>query len=414
MQGIANLLNAPSMLEEWLNSLDLAIGIVEQNGGSFTYTYVNQKLKKSHSTAVGKSIDEVYRKEEKEYLLTALEQAEKNGHHEVTISRPGWLQVYAIPSTSSYLLQWNHPRTSETQTGNYQSMVDQNTDSIFVHDEEDRIVFVNPAGVQLVGAESCGECIGMSVHGFIQDEPQSDVQNRLDRVFESEFSILPPIERKIKRFDGRVIEVELTGSKVIFDGKPAIQTICRVISERRRKQNRLEEMAYYDQLTQVSNRRYFFKKLQLELQEIDQTDSLLSVLFIDLDNFKDINDQYGHKIGDDVLVIFTKRIKQMLRETDTFSRLGGDEFVVLLTDFQAASVPEQVAERMIERIQQPIVLNGHELQISVSIGIAIYPDHGVTKDILLTRADQALYEAKNNGRKCVEVYQHPSESPYKQ
>lgn len=404
MQGIAQLLNTPSLLEEWLHSLNVPIGIIEKNNHTYTYTYMNQTMKRVCIGAVGDALVHVHSEEERRILELALQKSEETGIYE-GYSRPHSLKIHAI-GKRAFLVQWSLDEASTNSLENYRSIVDNSMDSIVVHDENDQIVYVNPAGVHLMGATHESECLGLNVMGLIQDEPESSVQKRLRRILDKDMDTSAPLERKIKRIDGSIIEVELTGSRVVFDGKPAIQTVCRNISERRKKQSRLEEMAYYDQLTQVSNRRYFFNKLQMELEAVDVKHTILSVLFIDLDNFKDINDQYGHKVGDDVLVIFTKRVQQMLRDTDTFSRMGGDEFVVLLTNLHSKEAPAQVAERMIERIKQPIFIDDKELHISVSIGIAMYPDHGTTKETLLTRADHALYEAKNNGRKCVEVYKH--------
>ena len=406
MQGIAHLLNHTSFLEQWLHSMNVAIAIVEQNNDLYTYTYMNEEMKKSYGDCIGESIDDVHSREEAEVLIHSLEQSEMNKAFEISSSFPNRLNIHSIPSTKSFILQWDKGNLPETVADNYQSIVESSADSIVVHNESNEIVYANRAGIELLGAKRISECIGLNVESLLQDEQESEVQSRLRRVFADEFKTVVPIERKLQRLDGKVIEVELSGAKLFFNGEPAIQTVCRNISERRQKQSRLEEMAYYDQLTQVSNRRYFFNQLQMELQEVEENESILSLLFIDLDNFKDINDQYGHHVGDEVLVIFTKRVKQMLRDTDTFSRLGGDEFVVLLTNLQSSSDPEQVAERMIERVTQPIIIDEKELHISVSIGISIYPDHGKTRDDLLTKADQALYEAKNNGRKCVEVYKH--------
>ncbi|WP_079477746.1 sensor domain-containing diguanylate cyclase [Halobacillus salinus] len=405
MQGIAHLLNTPSLLEEWLHAVDLPIGIVEQEEHFYTYTYMNKTMQRVTSRSAGLLITGVHNETEASMLEEGLHKALQTGCFEHA-TPPFLFKIYAIPTTGSFLIQFQRDGLRKQKLENYESIVHNSLESIFIHDKNGHIVYLNPAAVALLGAKNTSECIGRSVRGLIQDEPESDVQKRLRLILESKWSKTAPIERKIKRVDGEVIEVELTGSKVTFDGKPAVQTVCRNISERRRKQSRLEEMAYYDQLTQVSNRRYFFEQLKSELEACEEADTILSVLFIDLDNFKDINDQHGHHVGDDVLIIFTKRVKQMLRETDTFSRLGGDEFVVLLTNLHSTNAPEQVAERMIERITQPIVVGGKELHISVSIGIAMYPGHGTTRDNLLAKADQALYEAKNNGRKCVSVYHH--------
>lgn len=140
-----------------------------------------------------------------------------------------------------------------------------------------------------------------------------------------------------------------------------------------------------------------------ELEQAEEDQSMLALLFIDLDNFKQINDRYGHQIGDEILVIFTKRVKQKLRDSDTLSRLGGDEFVILLTSITSGDQPNKVADRIMNSITKPIFKEGRAIHISASIGISIYPDHGRDRNDLMTRADRALYDAKERGRSRISV-----------
>ncbi|RWZ58796.1 sensor domain-containing diguanylate cyclase [Halobacillus fulvus] len=403
MQGIAHLFACPSTLKHLIHKHADAIAVVEKKNSEYRYTYVNETMNHFHHHLKGSRLEDVHDSDELKILIRFFEVADRRESPVTVTLSSRELMIHSLIPAQVYLLV--EQVYSNNDQRNFQSMVDLSPDAIFVHDESHRILYVNDAGVKLLEAKSKSDLLGLSVNGFIQDEQELEVKQRLQKIFADEFASPTPLERKVKQMNGRIIEVELHGSKVQFDGKAAIQTICRNITDRRIRQERLEEMAYYDQLTKVSNRRYFFDQLQIELDAIKDRSSILSLLFIDMDNFKEINDQYGHQIGDDVLVIFTKRVQQMLRETDTFSRLGGDEFVVLLTNLHSSEDAEKIASRIMNKITQSISVQGQQLSISVSIGIAICPDHGLNRDTLLTKADQALYEAKKKGRKCVKVYQ---------
>jgi len=127
-------------------------------------------------------------------------------------------------------------------------------------------------------------------------------------------------------------------------------------------------------------------------------DHLLAICFLDLDGFKPVNDTYGHKAGDQILIEVAKRLKDCIREQDTASRLGGDEFTLLLGDMERIEQCTQAIERIHEAIAQPYFIDGKQIQIGVSSGITVYPNDLSEPDILLRHADQAMYEAKNAGR----------------
>jgi len=124
----------------------------------------------------------------------------------------------------------------------------------------------------------------------------------------------------------------------------------------------------------------------------------LAILFVDLDRFKPINDSLGHEIGDKLLKIVAERMQSTVRETDTVSRVGGDEFVVLLSQIHAVAGAARVAENIIAALSQPYHVEGHELLLTASVGISIYPDSGKDASSLLRSADAAMYSAKGNGR----------------
>jgi len=162
--------------------------------------------------------------------------------------------------------------------------------------------------------------------------------------------------------------------------------------------------ANHDELTQLPNRSLFSDRLRQALTISKRTDSKLAILFIDLDNLKNINDHYGHKVGDDALKEVAVRIQSSIRESDTLARLGGDEFIILFAGFDSTSEVIQVAEKIRTLLLDPLDLNGQSIHTSASIGVAIYPDHGDNEIDLMNHADVAMYVAKTKGRNQIQVF----------
>jgi diguanylate cyclase (GGDEF)-like protein len=161
----------------------------------------------------------------------------------------------------------------------------------------------------------------------------------------------------------------------------------------------LQHIAHHDALTGLPNRLLLDNRLSQAIAQAHRNDTTLAVFYLDLDGFKPINDNFGHEMGDRVLVEVARRLSHCLRNSDTVARLGGDEFVALLTDLSSLSECKLTARRMLENITQPIILDGHRLNLSASIGISRYPNDGsANADILLRYADQAMYLAKAAGR----------------
>ena len=174
------------------------------------------------------------------------------------------------------------------------------------------------------------------------------------------------------------------------------------ISQRVKSQKQMHEMAFYDPLTHLPNRRLVMDRLAQQLTRARRTHCSLALLFIDLDNFKPINDELGHDVGDWLLQAAAQRIQGCLRASDTAARLGGDEFVVLLPDLASSEAALNVAEKIRLALAQEFVSEqGVGLKISSSIGVALYPEHGQTEKDLLRIGDEAMYLAKKGGRNAV-------------
>lgn len=170
--------------------------------------------------------------------------------------------------------------------------------------------------------------------------------------------------------------------------------------ERKRTHSRLEFLARYDHLTGLPNRALFLDRLQNSLQRAQRDDLRLAVLYLDMDNFKQINDTFGHSTGDQLLQEVAQRLKQCVRESDTIGRLGGDEFAVLLGNIGKSGDATLVAEIILAKLSNPYSLNDKTVISSPSLGIAIYPEHSKEELELVRLADEAMYVAKRDGGKC--------------
>ncbi|NSL53784.1 EAL domain-containing protein [Uliginosibacterium aquaticum] len=207
--------------------------------------------------------------------------------------------------------------------------------------------------------------------------------------------------------DGRVAPVWLSIS-VVRDEQGEVCNYVQVfsdISSLKASEERLDHLAHHDALTQLPNRLLLFTRLEHALAMAQRDGSLLALLMFDLDRFKDINDSFGHLVGDQLLQLLADRMGARLRKTDFFARLGGDEFTILLENLTRLEDAARVAEELIHSLETPFQLpNGIEVQCSVSIGISLFPGYGETAEALLQQADAAMYRAKAEGRGRFQYY----------
>ena len=215
-------------------------------------------------------------------------------------------------------------------------------------------------------------------------------------------------EARMRHRDGHWVWVLDRGkvSTRAADGSPLLMFGTHEdISDRKANEASMIYELQHDLLTKLPNRNLFLDRLQRALLNARRNSSKLAVMFVDIDKFKLINDNFGHDIGDLVLIEVAKRIKSCLRESDTAARIGGDEFTVLLPVIADAQDAVFVAEKIRQTVTHNFVLNEQSLDVSTSIGIAIYPEHGIDDETLMKNADAAMYYTKNHGRNNTKLYQ---------
>lgn len=162
--------------------------------------------------------------------------------------------------------------------------------------------------------------------------------------------------------------------------------------------------ATHDALTDLANRAYFFQRINEEAGKSERDKQPFAILFVDLDGFKQINDAYGHQCGDQTLKITAQRLQTLIRKSDIICRLGGDEFGLLLHGLYKSEDLRRFSEKLISLLSEPITIDHHTVRVTASIGISLFPNHGVLPDELVNKADQAMYRSKNRGKNVYTFY----------
>jgi diguanylate cyclase (GGDEF)-like protein/PAS domain S-box-containing protein len=283
----------------------------------------------------------------------------------------------------------------------YQFLFEQTTEGILLADvDSKRIIETNQAYCKLLGYPAV-------------DLLQKDIYQviALDReVIDNQLNSIEPekpfyVEESLHRCqDGTIVNVEEKITRSTFQNREIFCFTVRDISERKRSEERLQYQAFHDPLTNLPNRLFFNKELSIALANAQRNQNLLAVMFLDLDSFKNINNTLGHSIGDQVLQSFARRLTACVRGGDTVARWGSDEFTILLPRIRNTEDTIKLASRIFDTLKQPFIVEQHYLQLKTSIGIAVYPQDGEDKDILLRNADVALCRTKEQGRNHYQFY----------
>jgi diguanylate cyclase (GGDEF)-like protein/PAS domain S-box-containing protein len=286
----------------------------------------------------------------------------------------------------------------------FQAMVQYSADMITLLGTDLRVVYQSPA-VQEVLGRSASSFLGGSLADIVHPDDVSLAQAQLAKVLTGGLASTSEFEVRAAHRDGqwRTINVVITN---LFD-EPDVGAIVlnsRDVTDRHTLEKELNHQAFHDTLTGLANRALFFDRLSHAMDKGDRGENPVAVLFLDLDDFKAVNDSFGHPAGDDLLVEVAKRIRSATRPSDTVARFGGDEFAVLVETGTMPEAAQAVAERITEALTPTFRMLANDFAMRASIGIAIAQRSKVTPDDLLRDADLAMYVAKRNGKGRFEMY----------
>jgi diguanylate cyclase (GGDEF)-like protein/PAS domain S-box-containing protein len=309
-----------------------------------------------------------------------------------------WIEVRAYP-TEDGLSVYFHDITEQRRAADalrrseqrFRSLFEQAGDSILITDRELRVVAANASACATFGYSEA-EFVGSSVREVDSGFPYDLAL--LESLRAGHTHLLRITKR---RRDGSTFPAEVRVSRFEEDGEEFFQAIIRDLSEREEAERRLRQLATHDSLTGLPNRTLLHERLQDALGAC-APGAAVAVLFLDLDRFKEINDSFGHELGDVLLCEVAQRLRRVLRAGDTLARLGGDEFVVVAPCTGAAAEAESIAAAVLALLAAPVRVGTQDVIIGASIGISLYPQDAGSREVLFQTADTAMYRAKAAGR----------------
>ena len=291
----------------------------------------------------------------------------------------------------------------ETSEARFRVLTESSLDLISVLEEDGTIRYQSPALRTLMGYDP-SETIGSNIFDKIHPDDVEGARSAFRRVIERRQSS-EPLEFRVRHHDGMWRTFESLGTNCLAN--PHIRGVVfnsRDITDRKMIQQRIQHLAYHDNLTGLPNRSLLQDRLAHSIAHAERSQRRVAVLFIDLDNFKNINDTLGHDVGDELLRQVSRRLTECIRLEDTIARQGGDEFIVLLDSLDDSRGASVVAEKILNRLRQPFELGGTEQHVSGSLGIALYPEDGPDPQTLLKNADTAMFHGKSLGKNTYQFF----------
>jgi diguanylate cyclase (GGDEF)-like protein/PAS domain S-box-containing protein len=283
-------------------------------------------------------------------------------------------------------------------------LVQNSSDIMAILEDDGTLRYLSPSVERVLGYRP-EDLLGKRAFDYVHPDNIEFVSSSFAKVVKIS-GVRPPMELRVRAGDGSWRHVEVICNNRFYD--PDVQGMivnARDVTERKRAEEQLRYQALHDLLTDLPNRRLFVDRLQQALRRTRRRpEHKAAVLFMDLDNFKVINDSVGHKTGDKLLVAVAERLRSLLRPEDTLARFGGDEFTVLIEDIEDPADAVRVAERIVEGFREQLVLDSRDFFVSASIGIALSTASTTNPEELLAKADMAMYRAKERGPLGYEVF----------
>jgi diguanylate cyclase (GGDEF)-like protein/PAS domain S-box-containing protein len=267
--------------------------------------------------------------------------------------------------------------------------------------QDGKFQYVNSLFQEMTGYSEL-ELLGQYSLNLVYPEDREIVREKAIESLKNGSSV--PCEYRFVRKNGEIIWVLEKVTSAEYKGKQATVGSFMDITERKHLEQKLADMATHDPLTGLPNRLLLSDRLSVGLAQAKRNDTRLAVMMLDLDRFKDVNDTFGHIVGDELLRAAGERLMGIVRKSDTVARMGGDEFVVLLLQIVKTEDAVKVAQKILSAFRKPFALNPYRIRTTTSIGIAIYPEDGEDVETLFKSADTAMYWAKEQGRDSYELY----------
>jgi diguanylate cyclase (GGDEF)-like protein/PAS domain S-box-containing protein len=285
----------------------------------------------------------------------------------------------------------------------YRLMAENSTDIISRTTTSGVILYASDASRRLLGYEPA-ELAGKSIYEFMHPDDREETRQLSFLINEATPTTYT---YRLMKKSGTSVWFETTSRAVRNPATNQVDefiSVSRDITERKIVEEQIEHQAYHDALTGLPNRRLFRDRLTIALAHARRMDTPLAVVFLDLDRFKDVNDSLGHSFGDELLKAIAIRLKTALRQEDSIARMGGDEFTILIANLKTPNDAAKIAQKILEVVAQPLRIEGTEVFITTSVGIALFPNDGDTAEALLKNADHAMYRAKEAGPNLVQLF----------
>jgi diguanylate cyclase (GGDEF)-like protein/PAS domain S-box-containing protein len=326
----------------------------------------------------------------------------------------GWLHwVYVFWNVPKYLvafsmvLQMSEDARSEMEQmadryrdlyHDFRLMFERNPQPMWIYDEATtRFVSANRAALKAYGYEE-RELLAMEVRDLVVEPEPNSEESTGNKALVMMPAIREAVRLRHRHKDGREIAVDVTEHRILFRGDPARFVMAVDVTDMERENQELLHRAHHDALTGLPNRHELDIRIERCLERSVRDLRKAALLTIDVDHFKQVNDTYGHVVGDECLKAVSARLQSRIRQADTLARTGGEEFTAIIGGLSSEDDAQKISSMLLRIFDAPMALSACEIHLSISIGVAIFPDDGVDRETLVRRSDDALYEAKRAGR----------------
>ena len=340
----------------------------------------------------------------------SLEKPAQGGGHGMMFAVLAALLVLLAASAAVAHVLRRYIRHQRSVDARYKALIDQANDGIVIVDAKSlQVLYTNPAFLSRLGYSN-EEAQALTLSDIFVDGAAT-AESVVARLLDADSQMAMSMQQRCK--SGSCFDTEVRCNALDVDGRDVLAYVTHDVSLRRKaeqqlieNQQRLDRMAHHDQLTGLPNRHYLTTFLPQAIEEAKAANTMLGVVFLDLDRFKHVNDTRGHETGDKLLQEVAARLRACVRDSDVVIRMGGDEFVVIFRNVKNYDEVTLGSGRIIETLNRPIIIDRHALQTTGSVGVSLYPRDGADMIELLKHSDTAMYQAKDRGRNNVQMFSH--------